>query len=209
MRNEAVRADEEWLEATKSGEMSSVKMFTSESYHHSFWELSEHGIVIFDKNKNIIEANPTFVEMVGISAADLEGRNVSEIINPHNWNTDNINMNALIRGSYYSYSTDETIVHREGRETELIPVRVIVTRVPSTLTKKFQHFVAQIYKIEPVAQQFGQPAINQINQSYANIFKSLLIQPWFIKTALWFLGILVVMLTLSGNLLPLIKQFIN
>ncbi len=209
MRNEAVRADEEWLQATRDAEISSIKMFTSESYHHSFWELSEHGIVIFDKNKNIIEANPAFVEMVGISAADLEGRNVSEIINPHNWNTDNINMNALIRGSYYSYSTEETIMQHEGRETNLIPVRVIVTRVPSTLTKKFQHFIAQIYKIEPVAQAIVQPGINQINQSYNNIFKSLLLQPWFIKTALWFLSILVVMLTLSGNLLPLIKQFFN
>lgn len=209
MCNEAVRADEEWLEATKEAGTSSVRMFTSESYHHSFWELSEHAIVIFDNNKNIIEANPAFVELVGISAADLEGRNVSEFINPHNWNTDNINMNALMKGRYYSYSTEEKIIHREGRDTDMIPVRVIVTRVPSALTKQFQHFIAQIYRIKEAVQIDGQLLTSQTNQTFAGIFKNLLLQPWFVKTALWFLSILVIMLTLSGNLMPLIERLLH
>lgn len=118
-------------------------------------------------------------------------------------------MNALIRGGQYSYINEENLVGYHGRDAELIPVRIIVTRVPSTLTEDFQHFIVQIYKIERAAHINGQPFVNQVEQSYANIFKNLLTQPWFIKTALWFLAILVIMLTLSGNLMPVIEKFIN
>lgn len=209
MCNEEVRADEEWLEATKKAGTSSVRMFTSESYYRSFWELAEHAIIIVDNNKNIIEVNPAFVELVGISAADLEGRSISEFVNPHNWNIDNINMNALIRGKYYSYSAEKEIIHRDNMDTNMVPVHIIITRVPSTLTRQFQHFIIQIYKIKEATQDSRQPLINQTNQTFANIFKNLLLQPWFVKTALWFLSILVIMLTLSGNLMPIIERFFN
>ena len=207
MCNMAVRADKEWMNNTESSQTSSVRMFTSESYHRSFWDLAEHGVAIIDSEKNIIEANPYFVQLVGISAADLEGRNISEIIGPRYWRSDNVNLNALIRGTYYSYFTEEEITHIEGRENVLIPVRVIVTRVPSTLTENFQHFVVQIYKIEKAVQINGQPFVNQTNQSYGNIMKNLLAQPWFVKTALWIIVILAILVTLSGNLMPIIEKF--
>lgn len=209
MFNQAVRADEEWLDAAATSANSSSRMFTSESYYRGFWELAEHGIVIMDRNKNIIEANPAFVQMVGVSAAELEGRNVADFINPRNWNGDCANMNALIKGRCYSYTTEENINHFENNRVDLLPVRVIVTRVPSTLTDEFQHFVAQIYKIERAIQIDGQPFINYNSQTYGNIFKNLLSEQWFVKTALWFLCILVIMLTLSGNLMPIIEKLMH
>lgn len=212
MCNMAVRADEQWMEDAQVSPVSSVRMFTSESYHRSFWDLSEHGIVLLDRDKNIIEANPYFVQLVGISAADLEGMNISEIIGIRYQRADNANLNALMKGSYYSYITDEEIYHiqhRNQRTNNLISVRVIVTRVPSTLTDDFQHFVVQVYKIEKAAHLYGQPFVNQVNQSYGNIFKTLLTQPWFVKTALWIVFILIIALTLSGNLMPIIEKFIN
>lgn len=204
-----VRADNDWLDRSATSEVSSVRMFTSESYHRGFWDLAEHGIALVDKDKRIIEANPAFVQMVGISAAELEGMAVSEIVDTRYWRSDNVNMNALIRGAQYSYTSEEEINHHEGRNINLIPVRVIVTRVPSTLTEDFQHFVVQIYKIEKTVQINGQPFVNQNEQTYGNIFKNLLTQPWFIKTAVWLIAILAIMLTLSGNLMPVLEKFLN
>lgn len=209
MSNSVVRSDKEWLEVSENAEVPATRMFTSESYYRSFWDLAEHGVVLVDNNKQIIYANPYFVHMIGITSAELIGMHISEIVDTRYWNVDNVNMNTLIRGGQYSYSNEEHIVCHAGRNNELIQVRVIVTRVPSTLTEDFQHFIVQIYKIERAVQVNGQPFVNQNEQSYTNIFKNLLMQPWFIKTALWFLAILVIMLTLSGNLMPVIEKLLN
>jgi PAS domain S-box-containing protein len=204
-----VRSDKEWLEVSENAEVPATRMFTSESYYRSFWDLAEHGVVLVDNNKQIIYANPYFVHMIGITSAELIGMHISEIIDTRYWNVDNVNMNTLIRGGQYSYSNEEHIVRHANKNNELIQVRVIVTRVPSTLTADFQHFIVQVYKIERAVQVNGQPFVNQNEQSYTNIFKNLLMQPWFIKTALWFLAILVIMLTLSGNLMPVIEKLLN
>lgn len=209
MCNMAVRADDVWMKKAETSPASSVRIFTSESYYRSLWELAEHGVVLVDNNKNIIEANPYFIQLTGQTAADLEGMNISEIIDTRYWRSDNINLNALMKGAYFSYSNEEEIIYTEGRHNELVPVRVIVTRVPSTLTDEFQHFLVQVYKIEKAVQIDGQPFVNQANQSYGNIFKNLLMQPWFVKTGLWILFILIIALTLSGNLMPIIEKFIN
>lgn len=209
MSNSVVRADKEWLKVSENAEVPATRMFTSESYYRSFWDLAEHGVVLVDNNKQIIYANPYFVHMIGVTSAELIGMHISEIVDTRYWNVDNVNMNTLIRGGQYSYSNEEHIVRHAGRNNELIQVRVIVTRVPSTLTEDFQHFIVQIYKIERAVQVNGQPFVNQNEQSYTNIFKNLLMQPWFIKTALWFLAILVIMLTLSGNLMPVIEKLLN
>ena len=209
MCNMAVRADDTWMEDAQNSSTSSVRMFTTESYHRSFWDLAEHGIVLLDADKNIIEANSFFVNLVGISAADLEGRNIADIVDGRYLRTDNINLNAILNGRYYSYSTDEEITQIRGNRHQLIPVRVIVTRVPSTLTDGFQHFIVQIYKIERTVQINGQPFVNQNEQSFTNILKNLLMQPWFVKTALWIIFILIIALTLSGNLMPIIEKLIN
>lgn len=209
MCNMAVRADDTWMKDAQNSSTSSVRMFTTESYHRSFWDLAEHGIVLLDADKNIIEANSFFVNLVGISAADLEGRNIADIVDGRYLRTDNINLNAILNGRYYSYSTDEEITQIRGNRHQLIPVRVIVTRVPSTLTDGFQHFIVQIYKIEKTVQINGQPFVNQNEQSFTNILKNLLMQPWFVKTALWIIFILIIALTLSGNLMPIIEKLIN
>lgn len=209
MSNSVVRSDKEWLEVSENAEVPATRMFTSESYYRSFWDLAEHGVVLVDNNKQIIYANPYFVHMIGITSAELIGMHISEIIDTRYWNVDNVNMNTLIRGGQYSYSNEEHIVRHANKNNELIQVRVIVTRVPSTLTADFQHFIVQVYKIERAVQVNGQPFVNQNEQSYTNIFKNLLMQPWFIKTTLWFLAILVVMLTLSGNLMPVIEKLLN
>ena len=209
MSNSVVRSDKEWLEVSENAEVPATRMFTSESYYRSFWDLAEHGVVLVDNNKQIIYANPYFVHMIGITSAELIGMHISDIIDTRYWNVDNVNMNTLIRGGQYSYSNEEHIVRHANKNNELIQVRVIVTRVPSTLTADFQHFIVQVYKIERAVQVNGQPFVNQNEQSYTNIFKNLLMQPWFIKTALWFLAILVVMLTLSGNLMPVIEKLLN
>lgn len=206
MHNMAVRADEDWLKDTQSSEISSVRMFTSESYHRSFWDLAEHGVVLVDNNKNIIEANSYFVNLVGISAADLEGMNLNEIVGGKYIRTDNINLNALIRGAYYSYSNEEEIYHVHNRRQELVPVRIIVTRVPSTLTEDFQHFIIQVYKIEKAVQINGQPFVNQSEQSFINIFKNLLTQQWFVKMILWIIFFLLIALIISGDLIPIFEK---
>ena len=63
MSNRAIRPDKNWIEISENAEIPATRMFTSESYYRSFWDLAEHGVVLVDNNKQIIYANP-FIGMI-------------------------------------------------------------------------------------------------------------------------------------------------
>ena len=208
MCSELVRPDEKWIEDTKESEYSSVRMFTSESYHRSFWSLLEHGVVLLDEQYKIIEVNPYFVELIGVQAANLIGTDIREYISPEFVHKDTVVMDSLIDGLDSSYCHDESIVKQDRRKT-IIPVRIIVTRVPSHLLEDFQHFIVQVYKKNTATEINGQQYIRKVDQTWGDIFKGLFLQPWFAKFFIWFIFIIIVLVTLSGDLLPLIDRIFS
>ena len=208
MCSELVRPDEKWIENTMESEYSSVRMFTSESYHRSFWSLLEHGVVLLDKEYKVIEVNPYFVELIGVPAANLIGTDIREYISPEFVHKDTVVMDSLIDGLDSSYCHDESIVKQDRRKS-IIPVRIIVTRVPSHLLEDFQHFIVQVYKRNTATEINGQQYIRKVDQPWSDIFKGLFLQPWFAKFFIWIVFIVIILVTLSGDLLPLIDKIIG
>lgn len=201
MCSELVRPDDEWIKSTEDSQYSSVRMFTAESYHRSFWSLLEHGVVLLDKEYTIIEANPYFVDLIGVPSAELIGRDIRDFINNRFVHTDTTVMDAIIEGLDSSYFRTETIHKMDKRRTP-IPVKIIVTRVPSQLMEDFQHFIVQVYKIEKAAHVGEQQYIRKVDQDWGDIFKSLFLQRWFITLII----ILLIFITLTGNLLPFLEK---
>lgn len=201
MCSELVRPDDEWIKSTVDSQYSSVRMFTAESYHRSFWSLLEHGVVLLDKEYIIIEANPYFVDLIGVPSAELIGRDIRDFIDDHFVHTDTTVMDAIIEGLDSSYFRTETI-HKMDRRRTPIPVKIIVTRVPSQLMEDFQHFIVQVYKIEKAAHVGEQQYIRKIDQDWGDILKSLFLQRWFTTLII----ILLILITLSGNLIPFLEK---
>lgn len=198
--------DKQWIKDSADFAYSSARMFTSQSYHRSFWSLLEHGVVLIDKEYHIIEANPYFVSLLGISGAELIGRDIREFISDEFVRTDTVVMNSLIEGLDSSYIHDEEIIRQENRRRVPIPVRIIITRVPSQLLEDFQHFIVQVYKIEKTAHIGTQQYIKKLDQSWGDVFKALFLQPWFVKNFWWIAILVMFILILSGNLLPIVDK---
>ena len=202
-----VTPDKQWIKDSADFAYSSARMFTSQSYHRSFWSLLEHGVVLIDKEYHIIEANPYFVSLLGISGAELIGRDIREFISDEFVRTDTVVMNSLIEGLDSSYIHDEEIICQENRRRVPVPVRIIITRVPSQLLEDFQHFIVQVYKIEKTAHIGTQQYIKKLDQSWGDIFKALFLQPWFVKNFWWIAILVMFILILSGNFLPIVDKF--
>ena len=198
--------DKQWIKDSADFVYSSARMFTSQSYHRSFWSLLEHGVVLIDKEYHIIEANPYFVSLLGISGAELIGRDIREFISDEFVRTDTVVMNSLIEGLDSSYIHDEEIICQQNRRRVPVPVRIIITRVPSQLLEDFQHFIVQVYKIEKTAHIGTQQYIKKLDQSWGDIFKALFLQPWFVKNFWWIAILVMFILILSGNLLPIVDK---
>ena len=201
-----VTPDKQWIKDSADFAYSSARMFTSQSYHRSFWSLLEHGVVLIDKEYHIIEANPYFVSLLGISGAELIGRDIREFISDEFVRTDTVVMNSLIEGLDSSYIHDEEIICQENRRRVPVPVRIIITRVPSQLLEDFQHFIVQVYKIEKTAHIGTQQYIKKLDQSWGDIFKALFLQPWFVKNFWWIAILVMFILILSGNFLPIVDK---
>lgn len=197
--------DKTWMKDAAASPHSSVRMFTSESYHRSFWMLLEHGVVLLDKEYKIIEANPYFVNLLGVTGAELIGRDIRDFIADEFVRTDTIVMNSLIDGLDGSYFREEEIIKQDRQRTQ-IPVKIIVTRVPAHLLDEFQHFIVQVYKNEDAALKIEQHRYKKVEQDWADILKSLFLQPWFTKTFLILIIIIVVLTALSGNLMPFLDK---
>lgn len=210
MQDDLVIPDQKWMKDALASDHSSFRLFTSESYHRSFWMLARHGVVLIDKEYKVIEANPYFVNLIGLAGAELIGRDIRDFIASEFVRTDTIVMNSLINGLDGSYYRTEEII-KQDKSRSPVPVKIIVTRVPAQLLDPFQHFIVQVYKNEEAAHVNEQLSIKnkKIEQGWSDIMKALFLQPWFAKTFLWIIIIIVVLTAISGNLLPFLDKLIN
>lgn len=122
-------------------------MFAAESYYNAFWEHSEHAIIILDEDCNIIEVNPAFCELIGVTTAEATSKNFKDLIPSYHYHTDYVNIKSIIKGDVYSTQTDNELNH-EFMNKRKIPVRIVATRVPSSLQHPFRHIIMHIYELE-------------------------------------------------------------
>lgn len=183
-------------------------MFTSQSYLDSFWIHAEHGIFLLDENCNIIDANPYFLDIIGCTLTELHTKKLSDIT-PHEFHrTDFTNINAIILGKQYSYSRDIEVLNPDDHN-KLIPVKLIATRIPSSLNYPFKHIIVQVYPRLDYddMKKFG--LTYKEDKSLITVFKMLLLQPWFTKALFLFLSFICIILAFSGELGNIIRQCID
>lgn len=141
-----VEENRKWLEhSVKQSIPITHRMFVNESYYKSFWEYADHAIIIADKDKNIIEANPAFCELLGITPMEARKVNIFNLIPEFHCQTDFTNINAIISGDVYSFTSDSLVQKGINGDSKYIPVRIVATRVPSQLHENFQHIIIHIY----------------------------------------------------------------
>lgn len=200
-----VQPDEAWMEhIKKSTTPNSHKMFTDQSYHFSFWQNAEHSIILIDEHGNILAANPRFLNLTGTSFADLRDRSFFEMIDVRFFKRDLVNIEAIIDSKVYSY-INKTQIKTKNKNKNLIPVKVVATRVPATLNHPFRHIVVHLYEMPDAVIVRNK----EVQDMQPFEWKKLFLQPWFVKSAMWLIGLLAILISLSGQLQPIIHKLIE
>lgn len=198
-----VKADDQWLKHIKEEDAPfSHKMFTDSSYHMTFWEKANHGIILIDEEGDIISANPYFCDMVGKTISELRHQSFYKLIDSRYFKKDILNIEEVINSAVYSYQSDTQLIKHKN----LVPVRVLATRVPATLSHPFRHIIIHLYRLRDV-QIIKNPDYEK-TKNYIYGWKELFLQPWFVKCAFIFLSLLAILVSLSGHLVPILEKLL-
>lgn len=204
---EVVRVDDEWLEHIHNPATPySHKMFTDQSYHFSFWQNAEHSIILIDEEGKIISANPRFCNLIDSTLAQVRGSSFYELIDSRFFKRDLVNIEAIIDSRVYSYINRSQLKTNKKKQS-LIPVKVVATRVPATLNHPFRHIIVHLYEMPDATIVRNREVVSL--EAEADGWKGIIRQPWFIKSAVWLIALLAILISLSGNLLPIIEKLID
>lgn len=199
-----VKPDEEWLKhIQKPNTPNSHKMFTDQSYHLSFWQNAEHSIILIDEHGIIIAANPRFQNLTNTTFADLKNRCFYDMIDSRFFKRDRVNIEAIIDSKVYSYISKTQLTRH--KKHNLIPVKVVATRVPATVNHPFRHIIIHLYEM-PEAVIVRNKEVEGLGPFN---WKQLLLQPWFIKSAFWLLALITTLIAISGHLHPIINKLLE
>lgn len=205
--NEVVQIDEEWLgHIANPTSPYPLKMFTEQSYYYSFWQNAEHSIVLIDESGRIVSANPRFLTLVDKTLAELNEKSFYDLIDKRFFKRDFINIEAIINSKVYSYNAKSQLKTSKG-DKGLVPVKVVATRVPATLHHPFRHIIVQLYEMPDSVIVRNKEVVALEHE--ADGWKSILRQPWFLKSAFWLIALFAILISLSGNLLPLLEKLIE
>lgn len=203
--DELVRADRNWLEHILDADSpKSHRMFTEQSYHYSFWQNAEHSIVLIDEDGNIITANPRFLTLTGNTLPELQECNFFDMIDRKHFRRDQANIEAIIDSNIYSYVSKTKILGKNSKK-DYIPVKVVATRVPSTLNHPFRHIVIHLYEM-PDKRVVKNSEVTDMEPFE---WKRLFTQVWFVKMCFWLVGLLAILISLSGHLHPILEKIME
>ena len=205
MKKGFVCPSDEWLQHIyQEGTPESHKMFTEQSYHDSFWRTAEHGIVLCDTEGNIIACNPYFLDLVESQLDDVLDKSIYNLISERFLKQDYTNIKAIINSRIYSYSNDNELINHDGNE--LIPVRIVATRVPSSLHYPFKHLIIHFYEMKKTGAFEITTLHNRVDEM---TWKKLVMQPWFIKCSFAIIALIVVLISISGQLFPILQKLLE
>lgn len=205
-----VQHDDKWIEHISQPDApTSHRMFSSESYYRSFWEDAQNGILIVDSQGEILEANPYMVRLLESTNADVEQCNVKDILPSDSWTaTDYTNFTDLLNGKRYNFS-DDTLVSRANDKRKQVAVRIVVTRVPSSLSLPFQHYVIHVFELERMTDYTN--FMNKREESWLDLAKTIIKDKF--NTLAWLIFGVICVYWLSGSLgdvtLKVFEVFMN
>lgn len=203
MKTGFVCPSDEWLQHIyQEGTPESHKMFTEQSYYDSFWRTAEHGVVLCDEEGTIISCNPYFLDMVDSQLDDAKGKSIYNLISERFLKQDYTNIKAIINSSIYSYSNDNELKNKSGND--LIPVRIVATRVPSSLHYPFKHLIIHFYEMKKNETFEFNPS-----KTEEMTWKKIVMQPWFIKCSFAIIALIVVLISISGQLFPILQKILE
>lgn len=201
-----VEGSEEWIKHIKSsGSTDAQRMFSSESYFMSLWENAPHGMALVSEEAVVIDANQSFCELLGIDYDQALGLNLSEFVADGAFREDRRMIETMVKGAMYSGMTEERWNYRLNPNGPFIPVRLIATRIPATLSRPFRHIIIQIYDLRN--HKYNHEGSDYGNKSWSEIIKYLFVKH-FGKIVLIF-GLLVTLLALNGKLGETIDKFFD
>lgn len=205
MKTGFVCPSDEWLQHIyQEGTPESHKMFTEQSYYDSFWRTAEHGIVLCDEEGSVISCNPYFLDMVDCQLDDIKEKCIYNLVSERFLKQDYTNIKAIINSSIYSYSNDNELKQDSG--DKLIPVRIVATRVPSSLHYPFKHLVIHFYEIKKSElYDFATDGVQNENMTW----KKLVMQPWFIKCSFAIVALIIILISISGQLFPILQKLLE
>lgn len=204
-KSDIVKIDQMWMDhINEPNTPTSQRMFTTESYYMSLWEAAHHGILIVDCEGDIIEANRQALQLLKTTGAEIENCNIRDIIPDELLSMEFADFKTLIKGQRHQYARDMELTPI-GRGQDL-PVRVVVTRIPYSLTLPFQHSIIQIYRNSDI---FNLSKIGENNKSWNDILKDVVKDKFgvILATIITLLILLFLSGTLGTNASELIRYF--
>lgn len=212
IKSDVVKADEAWLTHIKNPETpTSQCMFTSESYYTALWEHLHHGILIVDQDGEIIEANRKAIQILKTTGIEIEDCNLKDIIPAGEWDVEYGDYRTVVEGKTHE-AIREMNVKTVQDKFKTIPVRLVTTRIPWSLTHPFQHTIIHLYPLVSTKQLQNLEKHEDIsNQSFKDVIKE------YIKTngnaiiaAICFILLLIFLSGSLGNLVTdLSKYYFN
>lgn len=205
--------DDKWIQHTlQESTPISHRAFTNHSYYESFWERAEHGIIIVDRNGTIMDANPCFYKMIETSKAEIIRKNIQDIVSKNSAITDIDNIRSVANGELYSVSIHNFFKYKNEKNS-YISARLIITRIPSELCDDFEHIIIHIYPYEEETQLIQNTNTDSIqtqkSKSWTEVFKSLFLQKWFVVILSLIISLIILLVAISGNLMPLLEKLID
>ena len=201
-----VEGSEEWIKHIKTaGSTDAQRMFSSESYYLSLWENAPHAMALVSEEAVVIDANQAFCELLGIEYDQALNLNLSEFVADGAFREDRRMIETMVRGAMYSGMTEERWNYRLNPNGPFIPVRLIATRIPATLSRPFRHIIIQIYDLRN--HKYNHEGTDYSNKTWGEIIKHLFVKH-FGKIILIF-GLLMTLLALNGKLSDTIDKLMD
>ena len=143
--------------------------------------------------------------MLGIEYDQVLGLSLKDFVADGSFREDRRMIETMVKGAMYSGMTEERWNYRLNPNGPFIPVRLIATRIPSTLSKPFRHIIIQIYDLR--TQKYTTDGSEFSDKGWMEIVKYLLVKH-FGKIFAAFIALLMC-LALNGGLGNTVEKVID
>ena len=205
--NNHIDGYQEWINHLQGDDSSTAqRMFSSESYYKTFWEYSLNGVIIIDECGTIIEANPAFCDLLGLTFNEVHGENIKRFVADGEFREDMRIIDTLVVGKAIDVVKEEYVKFKFKDGGPFVPVRLKAVRIPTTINGKFRHILVQFYD-QRKAYKGGDDGDLDMSKPWSYLIKVILFKH-FGKVASVLLFLLF-MVALSGNLGQVVTAIIE
>lgn len=204
--NQQIDGYKDWFSYIASEDATdSQKMFSSESYYTTFWEHALHAIAVVSEEGVIVEANPSFCNLIGIETHEAVGINIRNLVADGEFREDMRMIDTMVLGRMVEGVTDERWNFRLNASGPFIPVRLKAMRIPANRNRPFKHIIIQVYDLRST--KYDMQGQNWGSKSWNQIGKEMVVRHFGKLCSL--VLVLAIMLGLSGDLGRIVDTIIG